>query len=106
VRNTNQSTASRRASEVGLAWMQIQDATSGSVTFKVLPLTSLYIYAQADASISLDGIPSIFIPAGNMMIINVGQGEQNEEKKVEVEITSTAVAVSKAMDNPKPLGGN
>ena len=85
MRTANLSSQATRLSDVGLVWKLLNNGTATS--HELLKYSSLYIYAIADTIVSLDGIQSIKIIAGNTMIINVGPGVADSKHTVKVEFT-------------------
>ncbi len=85
--------------EAGISWRLI--AENQVLTDKVLkPYSTLRITAiAAPVKVTIDGVDSIVLLAGQTAIINTGLGDPNDKKTVKV-TTSAACHVSVHIDAP------
>ena len=82
--------------EAGISWRLITTAAVLAAK-KVKIYSTLRITAIADSKITLDGLDSVIILAGDTVIISAGLGNGDGSKYVEV-TSSTAVNMSVAID--------
>ena len=80
---------SARDSEVGLVWEE--KVAGGSVTFRAKFQATVRIHAIAQTTVTLDGVPSITLEAGETERINVGTGKADDKRStIEVIVTGNA----------------
>lgn len=82
--------------EAGISWKLI--ASNETLTNKkIRKYKSLRVTAVAAGTVTLDGVASVYLQAGEVAIINVGLGDPTDTVWVKVS-TSMAVYVSEAID--------
>lgn len=89
MKTTNIPAGSQRTSNVGLVWEE--KITGGSGSFRARFQQTIRVHAVAQSTVSLDGMLSITLEAGETEYINAGTGLAGDGRStVEVTITGTA----------------
>ena len=83
--------------ESGISWKLITPAAATLTDVKIKVYSSLRITAVAAGIVTIDGLPSIYMQAGEVAIINVGLGDPEDSKYVKL-TTAMNVWVSQAID--------
>ena len=97
----NMPSSASRIVESGLVW--IERITGGAGTFEARKRQSVRVSAVTLSSVSLDGMLSVTLQAGESLILNVGTGSPHDEKEtVTVEVTGSAyVQIAKERETDK-----
>lgn len=87
MKTANLAARSVRQSNVGLVWKQL--LLAAATTQKVPQYSTLRVRAIAQCTITLDGVDSITLEAGEVEYINVGNGDPSVLRHVVVEFSAS-----------------
>ena len=92
--NYNAPSRSQASAETGLVW--VEKIANGTGPIEVAKYAPIRVYAAALCTVSLDGVDSATIAAGEALIINAGKGDASDTKGTVTVLCSAAAYVSVA----------
>jgi hypothetical protein len=89
MRNNNLPTGGTRTSEVGLVYVEVLSGAAG--TIEVLKYSAIRIRAAAAGTVTIDGVLACSLAADEIIILNVGRGNNIDTKDTVTVVFSGSV---------------